>query len=74
MSAIRESFRQGIEQLGLDPSLVELIEKDDIVILEGQVDQWQQVVDIGHMVAKLPGVDNLVNHQIDCRLGSSRNQ
>ena len=62
MSAIRESFRQGMEQLGLDPSLVELIEKDDIVILEGQVDQWQQVVDIGHMVAKLPGVDNLVNH------------
>lgn len=62
MSAIRESFRQGMEQLGLDPSLVELIEKDDIVILEGQVDRWQQVVDIGHMVAKLPGVDNLVNH------------
>lgn len=62
MSAIRESFRQGMEQLGLDTSLIELIEKDEIFILEGQVDRWQQVVDIGHMVAKIPGVDNLVNH------------
>lgn len=59
---IQEAFTDGMKQLGLDASGVTLNFRDDILILEGNREVWQQVVDIGHMAAKLPGVTKLVNH------------
>lgn len=32
-----------------------------IVTLSGEVDQWQTIIDIGHMVAKIPGVRDVVS-------------
>lgn len=37
------------------------ISADKIVTLTGEVDDWQQVVDCGHLVAKIKGVRNIVN-------------
>jgi glycerol-3-phosphate dehydrogenase len=37
------------------------ISSDNIVTLTGEVDKWQHVVDIGHTVAKVKGVKNIVN-------------
>lgn len=37
------------------------ISPDNIVTLTGEVEQWQHVVDIGHTVAKVKGVRNIVN-------------
>lgn len=37
------------------------ISVDKIVYLKGEVDKWQDVVDIGHIVAKVKGVVNVVN-------------
>lgn len=37
------------------------ISKQGIVTLQGEVKQWQHVVDIGHIVAKVRGVKNVVN-------------
>ena len=62
MEKIRQAFLEGMHRLGLDPSLVTWTMQDDILILEGQVERWQQVVDVGHMAAKIEGVHNLVNH------------
>lgn len=59
---IQETFADGMKELALEPDCVQLVFKDDILILEGRVEHWQQVVDIGHMAAKLPGVTKLVNH------------
>ena len=59
---IQETFADGMKELALEPDLVQLVFKNDILILEGRVEHWQQVVDIGHMAAKLPGVTKLVNH------------
>ncbi len=41
---------------------IEITHEDGIIILSGEVDQWQTVVDIGHFVAKLDHVRNVVNH------------
>jgi glycerol-3-phosphate dehydrogenase len=38
------------------------ISNDGIVTLAGQVDAWDQVVEIGHKVAELKDVRNVVNH------------
>ncbi len=38
------------------------VAEDRIVTLSGQVDDWQQVVDIGHKVAELKSIRNVVNH------------
>lgn len=38
------------------------VSNDKVVTLEGTVDVWQQVVDIGHAVAKIKGVRNVVNN------------
>lgn len=62
MTEINDLFRQGMEKLDLDPSQVELTWDEDILILSGCLTVWQQVVDVGHMAAKLPGVTKLVNH------------
>ena len=51
---IQEAFTDVMKQLGLDDSGVTLNFRDDILILEGNREVWQQVVDIGHMAAKLP--------------------
>lgn len=37
------------------------VSPDSIVTLTGEVDEWQQVVDCGHLVAKVKGVRNIVN-------------
>lgn len=37
------------------------ISSDNIVTLTGEVDNWQHVVDIGHIAAKVKGVRNVVN-------------
>ncbi|WP_113676182.1 FAD-dependent oxidoreductase [Vallitalea guaymasensis] len=37
------------------------ISSDRIVTLTGEVDEWQHVVDIGHIAAKVKGVNNVVN-------------
>ncbi len=62
MDEIRESFRQGMETLHLDHSKVKIEWKKDVMILSGEMENWQQVVDVGHMAAKIPGVKKLVNH------------
>ena len=33
-----------------------------VVVLEGEVDRWQQVVDIGHIAGSFPEVKNVLNH------------
>jgi len=38
------------------------VDEDQVVTLSGQVDDWQQVVDIGHKIAELKAVRNVVNH------------
>ena len=62
MIQIKDLFVQGMENMGLDSKRVELSWKEDILILSGEMDTWQQVVDVGHMAAKLAGVTKLVNH------------
>lgn len=62
MTQIRELFVQEMENMGLDSNRVTLSWRDDILILSGEMEIWQQVVDVGHMAAKLPGVTKLVNH------------
>ena len=62
MTRINDLFVQGMENMGLDSGKVELSWKEDILILSGEMDTWQQVVDVGHMAAKLAGVTKLVNH------------
>ncbi len=37
------------------------IRKDKVVFLKGEVNEWQEVVDIGHEVAAVKGVRNIVN-------------
>ncbi len=37
------------------------ISSDKIITLTGEVDEWQHVVNIGHIVAKVKGVRNVVN-------------
>lgn len=37
------------------------IDKRNVLFLEGEVDRWQQVVDIGHIAGKLHGVKGVVN-------------
>jgi len=37
------------------------VSKDKIVTLTGIVEEWQEVVNIGHLVAKVKGVKNVVN-------------
>ncbi len=37
------------------------VRDDKVVHLEGMVDVWQEVVDVGHSVAKVKGVRNVVN-------------
>ena len=37
------------------------VDSDKIVTLDGEIDTWQHVVDIGHLVASLPEVANVVN-------------
>lgn len=59
---IQEAFVDGMQKLELDSSGVTLAFRDDVLILEGNRENWQQVVDIGHMAAKLSGVTKLVNH------------
>lgn len=62
MTQIKNLFEQGVENMGLDSKMVELSWNEDILILSGEMDTWQQVVDVGHMAAKLAGVTKLVNH------------
>ena len=62
MTRINDLFVQGMENMGLDSNRVELSWKEDILLLSGQMDTWQQVVDVGHMAAKIAGVTKLVNH------------
>ena len=62
MTGINDLFLQEMEKLSLDPASVQLTWQDDILILSGCLKCWQQVVDVGHMAAKLPGVKKLVNH------------
>ena len=62
MTAINDLFMQGMENLGLPSSNVTLDWDEDILILSGSLEKWQQVVDVGHMAAKIPGVTKLVNH------------
>ena len=62
MNAVKEAFFQKMKESELDASKVSLEWKDDILILSGEVERWQQVVDIGHLTAKIPGVTKLVNH------------
>lgn len=62
MGGFNEAFQEGMEKLKLDASRVKPVWREDILVLEGQMDIWQQVVDVGHMAAKLPGVTKLVNH------------
>ncbi|MDO5734391.1 MAG: FAD-dependent oxidoreductase [Eubacteriales bacterium] len=38
------------------------VKDGDIVVLEGQVPEWRDVVDLGHQAAKVDGVRNVVNH------------
>lgn len=38
------------------------IKDEDIVVLEGQVPEWSDVVDLGHQAARIEGVRNVVNH------------
>ena len=56
MNAVKEAFFQKMKESELDASKVSLEWKDDILILSGEVERWQQVVDIGHLTAKIPGV------------------
>lgn len=37
------------------------LSKKGIATLRGEVDQWQHVVDIGHIAAKVKGINNVVN-------------
>ncbi|MCM1988332.1 FAD-dependent oxidoreductase [Oceanirhabdus seepicola] len=37
------------------------VSSDKIITLTGEVDEWQHVVNIGHIVAKVKGVRNVVN-------------
>ncbi len=37
------------------------ISSDKIITLTGEVSEWQHVVNIGHIVAKVKGVRNVVN-------------
>lgn len=62
MSTFQEAFVSGLKNLDLDSSRAEFHWNEDILFLEGELDTWQQVVDVGHMAAKLPGVTKLVNH------------
>lgn len=62
MSVFQDAFVSGLDKLNLDSSGVKFYWNDDILFLEGEMDTWQQVVDVGHMAAKLPGVTKLVNH------------
>lgn len=62
MTQMKDLFLQGMENMGLDSNEVELSWNEDILILSGKMNTWQQVVDVGHMAAKLPGVTKLVNH------------
>lgn len=59
---IQEAFAEKMRELQLDDSDITLVFHKDILILEGNCSVWQQVVDVGHMAAKLPGVTKLVNH------------
>ena len=47
MNAVKEAFFQKMKESELDASKVSLEWKDDILILSGEVERWQQVVDIG---------------------------
>jgi len=38
------------------------VSKDKVVTLNGNVKKWQEVVDLGHQVAKIKGVRNVVNN------------
>lgn len=38
------------------------ITPERVVVLEGEVDRWQQVVDIGHIAGSFPEVKNVLNH------------
>ncbi len=62
MSTFQEAFVSGLNHLNLEHSGAEFHWNEDILFLEGEMDTWQQVVDVGHMAAKLPGVTKLVNH------------
>lgn len=44
MNAVKEAFFQKMKESELDASKVSLEWKDDILILSGEVERWQQVV------------------------------
>ena len=62
MNTVKEAFFQKMKESKMDASKVNLEWKDDILILSGEMEKWQQVVDVGHLAAKISGVTKLVNH------------
>ncbi|GKX32212.1 FAD/NAD(P)-binding oxidoreductase [Vallitalea longa] len=55
IKAIKKEKELSCYEIGIE------ISSDKIVTLTGEVDNWQHVVDIGHIVAKVKGVVNVVN-------------
>lgn len=62
MSGLEKYLLQILEEHSLNQDAVQLHYSEDAVILSGSVKSWNQVVDIGHRIAKYKGVKNLVNH------------
>ncbi len=50
------------KKYGIEPGSITGQLKDEILILEGEVNSWGKIVDACHAAAKLPGVRNVVNH------------
>lgn len=56
-----EEIRQSVAENFPDIELTLSMDDRTIVTVQGEVSSWQQVVDIGHFIAKLDGVRNVVN-------------
>lgn len=56
-------YEQVTEKCGRDTAFRVRISSDErrVITLEGQVDYWQQVVDIGHIAGKLQGTKGVIN-------------
>ena len=46
MNAVKEAFFQKMKESKMDASKVNLEWKDDILILSGEMEKWQHVVDV----------------------------
>lgn len=56
-------YAQLKEKFGMETADRIEITMDDrkVITLEGKTETWQQVVDIGHLAGKLPGIKGVVN-------------